>query len=430
MTLRRTALPALITLTTIALGAGTAHAGTLAVSVSGAELEITGDGTGNRIDMRLEAGRYVIHHNGPIDATGGCHVYDPNFPLTPADAVCPSAGITLVSADLSGGDDDLALYPSVAVPVTLEGGPGDDELESGPGTGGRAYNVLRGGEGRDTLIGRTGVDVLDGGPGGDDLVGGVGRDRVDYASRSAPLTISIDGAADDGEAGEGDLVDSTVEEVVGGGGNDHLTGSPAVDRLLGGPGDDTLDGLAGGDTLVGGPDDDVHNGGDGSDTFVAGAAGDGKDDYDGGAGTFDEVTYAARATAVTVDLDGIDDDGGSGERDNVRDDVEWIAGGAANDWLIGSNAANLLTGGGGNDFLSGHGGNDTLLMGGANDVANGGDGNDALNGGPGADFLFGAAGDDSLNAIDGAGANDDLVGAGNRDSCQSDLGDRETDCEW
>jgi hypothetical protein len=41
-----------------------------------------------------------------------------------------------------------------------------------------------------------------------------------------------------------------------------------------------------------------------------------------------------------------------------------------------------------------------------------------------------AAGDDALNAIDGFGANDDLIGADDRDSCQSDAGDRETSCEW
>jgi Ca2+-binding RTX toxin-like protein len=428
MSTRRTALAALVAFTTVALGAGTAHAGMLAVSVSGADLEIVGDHTNNLIDVRVAAERYVIHHNGPIDATGGCHVYGPNVPLTPADAVCPSAGITLISAELANGDDDFGVSASVTVPVTLEGGPGYDDLSAGTATAGRAYNLLRGGEGGDALRGWSGVDVLDGGPGADELIGGPGRDRADYTSRTAPLTITLDGAANDGEVGEGDDVD--VEEVVGGAGNDHLTGSAAVDRLLGGAGDDTLDGLAGGDTLVGGPDDDVHNGGDGSDTLVAGAAGDGVDEYNGGASAFDEVTYAARSTAVTVDLDGAADDGATGERDDVGADVEWVTGGAANDLLVGSNAANLLTGGGGNDFLSGHTGNDTLLAGAGNDVANGGDGNDALNGGPGADFLFGAAGDDSLNAFDGVGANDDLVGAESRDSCQSDLGDRETTCEW
>jgi Ca2+-binding RTX toxin-like protein len=164
--------------------------------------------------------------------------------------------------------------------------------------------------------------------------------------------------------------------LAAGAGDDHLTGGPAVDRLLGAAGDDTLDGLAGGDTLVGGADDD------------------GKDVYSGGPGPFDEVSYGARTAAVTVDLDGVDDDGAGGERDNVRVDVERVTGGAGND------------------------------------VANGGDGADVLNGGRGADTLYGAAGNGSLNAIDGVGANDDLIGAQNLDSCQSDAGDRETDCEW
>ena len=395
---RRALLPVLIAFFSLA---GTAQAGTLSVSVSGSSLEIDGDHTRNLIDVRLEAERYVIHHNGPINTAGGCHVYGSNAPLTPADAVCPSAGVTLLEADLGDGAD--VFRTSAGLPTKLEGGSGDDLL-----VGGGSY------------------DVLDGGPGSDELIGGPGRDRADYSSRTAPLNVTLDGAANDGEVGEVDDVD--VEEVVGGAGNDHLTGSALPDRLLGGAGDDTLDGLAGGDTLVGGPDDDVHNGGDGSDVLVAGAAGDGEDEFNGGAGPFDEVSYAARTTAVTVDLDGVADDGASGERDNA--DVEWVTGGTGNDWLIGNDGPNLLTGGGGQDFLGGHAGNDTLLAGAGNDVANGNDGNDAINGGPGADFLFGAAGDDALNAFDGIGANDDLVGVDGRDSCQSDVGDRETTCEY
>jgi Ca2+-binding RTX toxin-like protein len=426
----RATLAAVLALAALACGAGTAQAGTLGVSVSGSELAIAGDATRNLITVRVEAGRYIVHHNGPINVAGGCQVYTSNLPLTQNDAVCPAAGIALVEAALGDGDDDFEMYSSATAPATLDGGPGSDDLTAGPATGGRGYNLLRGGEGDDGLVGVSGIDLLDGGPGRDEIIGGGGRDRADYSSRTAPVTVTLDGLANDGATGEADLVHSTIEEVVGGSGHDHLTGGPGADRLLGGPGDDTLDGLAGGDTLVGGPEDDTLNGGDGLDTFVADAAVDGADVYNGGPGPFDEVSYAARTTAVTVDLDGADDDGASGERDNVRVDVERVTGGAGNDWLIGSDVVNLLVGGGGQDFLGGHAGDDTLLGGAGNDVANGGDGQDALNGGPGADTLYGAAGNDSLNAIDGVGANDDLIGAQNLDSCQSDAGDRETDCEW
>jgi Ca2+-binding RTX toxin-like protein len=426
----RAALAGVLALTAVAWGAGTAQAGTMDVSVSGSTLEIQGDGTRNHVTVRFEADRYVISHNGPVTASGGCHVYGPNIPLTPSDTVCPGAGIALISASLGDGGDELLVYPSARASATVDGGRGNDELNAGPATAGRRYNVLRGGEGDDVLVGDTGVDLLEGGAGGDELIGRGARDRADYGSRTAPVTVTIDGAADDGETGEGDRVDATVEEVVGGAGDDHLTGGPGVERLLGGAGEDTLDGLGAADTLIGGPDDDELNGGDGSDTFVADAAGDGADTYNGGSSTFDEVSYAARSAAVTVDPDGVADDGSSGEGDDVRADVEWVTGGTGNDWLVGSAAANLLTGGPGNDFLSGHAGNDTLLAGAGNDVANGGDHNDALNGGPGADTLFGAAGDDALHALDGVIANDYLIGAENRDSCQSDAGDRETDCEW
>ena len=48
-----------------------------------------------------------------------------------------------------------------------------------------------------------------------------------YASRTADVSVSINGAADDGEAGEGDDVQSDVENLTGGAGADTLTGSAA-----------------------------------------------------------------------------------------------------------------------------------------------------------------------------------------------------------
>ena len=83
-------------------------------------------------------------------------------------------------------------------------GAGNDAL-----LGGAPANVLSGGPGRDSLDGEAANDVLDGGTGGDILVGGAGTDTVSYAGRSAPVTASIDGLANDGEAGEADRSRST-----------------------------------------------------------------------------------------------------------------------------------------------------------------------------------------------------------------------------
>ena len=106
----------------------------------------------------------------------------------------------------------------------LLGGSGPDTFVGGGrlvGNGGD--DALTGGAGADVLDGGDGNDTLDGAAGGDDLRGGDGVDTASYAGRSAPVTISENGAADDGEAGEADNVRSDVEHVVGGSGGDSFS---------------------------------------------------------------------------------------------------------------------------------------------------------------------------------------------------------------
>jgi Ca2+-binding RTX toxin-like protein len=71
------------------------------------------------------------------------------------------------------------------------------------------------------------------------------------------VTVSLDGGAGDGEPGEGDNVQSDVENLVGGSGGDTFIGSAAGNTLDGGAGEDYSDGGAGADTLVGGDAGDV-----------------------------------------------------------------------------------------------------------------------------------------------------------------------------
>ena len=103
------------------------------------------------------------------------------------------------------------------------------------------------------------------------LVGGGGRDTADYAARHAPVTVTIDGLANDGAAGErDDIVAVSVEDVIGGSAGDRLTGSARRNHLSGGDGRDRLTGLGGGDTLDGGPGADRLDGGDGRDLLIGG----------------------------------------------------------------------------------------------------------------------------------------------------------------
>ncbi len=101
-------------------------------------------------------------------------------------------------------------------PVTLYGGPGDDDL--------------RGGDGIDMLEGHSGDDFLVGCGGDDVLIGDDGDDRLW------------------GESGN--------DALRGGDGNDTLEGHSGDDMLHGGDGDDILFGGEGNDILFGDDGDD------------------------------------------------------------------------------------------------------------------------------------------------------------------------------
>lgn len=130
--------------------------------------------------------------------------------------------------------------------------------------------------GDDAMYGGTGDDTFFGGTGDDLLDGGEGSDTVNYGQ--APLLVAVDLEAGFALAMGIDTLVS-IENVVGGLGNDSILGSAADNDLLGNDGNDTLDGRAGSDTLlghagndklIGGLGIDVLNGGQGDDTLTGG----------------------------------------------------------------------------------------------------------------------------------------------------------------
>ena len=189
----------------------------------------------------------------------------------------PGLGISLT---ITGGDaGDVVTASSLPFGIALAGGDGNDRLTGGAGPdtidgaggidsltgndgddvldGGDDDDSLTGGAGNDTLTGGGGRDTLRPGAGSDEVHGGEGFDVATYSERSQPLTITLDDAAGDGEAGEGDNVHGDVEDLVGGAGADVLTGSAADNVLAGGDGADRIDGGAGIDTYAAGDGDDV-----------------------------------------------------------------------------------------------------------------------------------------------------------------------------
>jgi Ca2+-binding RTX toxin-like protein len=338
-----------------------------------------------------------------------------------------------------GGNDEVR---GLGGNDSIYGGPGNDKLYGGDGN-----DTIRGDDGNDLLGGENGDDYLDGGNGADGLYGNAGKDTVDYSSRSANLTITPDGKANDGQANETDNVASDVEVIKGGSGSDKISAFVIDSTLIGNAGNDTLEGGSRWDRLEGGDGNDVlkpgandapHHqdwypitppptnstagmnvllGGNGNDTLYSSW---GDDDMSGGAGT-DTVAYNGYGpyTGADITIDGLRNDGFrqysmdhpgtpeffEAEYDNVRTDVENVIGTYASDRIVGSGGNNRLDGYTGSDTIDGGAGNDTVngdglgsYTGWDDDVLRGGDGNDSLDGGRGSDSLDGGNGNDTLQA--------------------------------
>ena len=98
----------------------------------------------------------------------------PCAPVTATSVSCgPSGGFDTLVFAFAVGNDRLDVGSSVSVPVSADGGGGNDVLRGGPLAddlmGGIGDDKLHGGEGGDYLEGGEGVDTLDGGDGDDDL---------------------------------------------------------------------------------------------------------------------------------------------------------------------------------------------------------------------------------------------------------------------
>jgi Ca2+-binding RTX toxin-like protein len=267
-----------------------------------------------------------------------------------ADAMFGGAGI-----DTAWYDDRTSGVAVRIDDLAFDGQPGENDnvhsdVENIIGT--PSSDVLTGSSAGNRVSGIDGNDLLDGGLGPDVINGGAGTDSATYMSRAAGVTVRLDDVPNDGQAGEQDNVLDT-ENVTGGSGNDVLVGNGLRNLLSGGTGRDTLRGQGGDDLLAGGPGTDVTDGDTGSDT----------------------VTYIDHLAAVTASLDGVANDGQTGENDNILN-AEDLIGGNGSDTLIGNAGRNLLRGLLGNDRLLGRAGDDTLIGSEGTDFADGGTGID------------------------------------------------------
>jgi Ca2+-binding RTX toxin-like protein len=155
----------------------------------------------------------------------------------------------------------------------LYGGVGLDTLIAGDGLdtlyGGVDNDVLYGGNDADRLYGGTGTDTLAGGDGADFLDGGLGSDTADYSASTGAVAVNLnDAAAETGGHAQGDTL-TGIENIIGSGGDDTLTGSNVANEIFGGAGADSIVGNLGSDSIEGGAGNDTINAG--PDTISGGA---------------------------------------------------------------------------------------------------------------------------------------------------------------
>jgi Ca2+-binding RTX toxin-like protein len=233
-----------------------------------------------------------------------------------------------------GGDDLLVGHGGNDV---LDGGNGVDTADFSDTTQGVSVNLSGGyaqgvesgsdqlidfenavgGSGNDVLIGNAADNRLTGGQGNDTLNGGDGVDTASYQNASGAVNVNLGAGTSSGADGQDTLI--SIENVLGSGFNDVLTGNAA---------DNTIDGAAGNDT----------------------------------------VSYASDTAGVVIDLSAGTAAGALIGLDTLLN-IENVVGGSGNDILIGNAGENMLAGGAGNDRLVGGSGNDRLDGGAGSDTA-------------------------------------------------------------
>ncbi|WP_250855358.1 calcium-binding protein, partial [Anabaena sp. PCC 7938] len=243
---------------------------------------------------------------------------------------------------------------------------------------------------------------------------------------------------------------TTIEQALGGDGNDTLIGNAEDNRLVGGRGNDILSGGAGRDLLDGGYGNDSLTGGAGQDMFMVEKAQGSVDtviDFDAASEKIALAGFGKMSFAnLQLVQEGLDTRVmlGDGQSIVLRNVAPASLGASSfvfverqniSGFSIGSNASDPEVAGTGLQprLYLGEGGDDRIFGGQGVDEIHGGDGQDVLVGEPtnvtnynggillgAGDVLYGDAGDDMLL---GGVKNDVLRGGAGNDYVQGDAGD-------
>jgi Ca2+-binding RTX toxin-like protein len=257
-------------LATVALGAAALPAASQAATVqvsNGTLLYQAAAGERNQLSIDIKNGFFHVTDGvAPLFTGTGCTTV--NF----REVNCN--GVSRIDLQLGDNNDSTDLIPEngsrITVPVTIDGGAGDDFLVGSVGndriSASSGNDVLHGVDGNDTLAASTGNDALFGGPGSDMLSGGTGKDEVHggtevdtitYKGRTTAVNVTLgDGLFNDGGSGEQDFTDGDIENVLGTEASDVIVGDSLANRITGFGGNDTITGGLGVDIIDAGEGND------------------------------------------------------------------------------------------------------------------------------------------------------------------------------
>jgi len=283
-------------------------------------------------------------------SNGGAPVAEGTFTLTPQllqDGLAIAglgASDTVMMVGLKGNDsfsmtgsaivlNGLKVTAGLAAKVTLDGGAGDDVYRFNANL--TLNNV--------TITDSAGLDTLDFSATTVNVSANLGVSSLQTVSPGLKLSVAP----------------NTIENLIGGSGNDTLLGNSLNNLITGNAGNDTIYGLQGNDTLLGGLGDDTY-------VFAAATAAESDIVTESTNQGTDTLNFAALPTNVSVRLNSTAVQAVDSNRTlklNSTTTFENVIGGSGNDKLIGNTLNNRITGNAGNDTIYGLQGSDTLLGG-------------------------------------------------------------------
>ena len=213
-------------------GALTGNAADNIFTISGGANTINGAGGNNTVAVAADAN---------ITLTGTALASSLRIGLGPWNTLTNIGTAQLTATGSTGRTIDATGFSGSTI---LTGCTGNDTLEGGSGT-----NVFIASSGIDTLVGGAGNDTFkfnaDSPLGTDTITGNGGTDTLDFSATALPVTVNLATLSPSIQVVNANLslrLMDNLEDLIGGSGNDVLTGNSVNNVIAGGPGADIING--------------------------------------------------------------------------------------------------------------------------------------------------------------------------------------------